>query len=70
MKSPIVRPLYSMLKVSRMTGVDRRRLVGLVEGLAIPTYRGAGRSNAIDDAGLKALLTRLGMTRDQLRPVA
>lgn len=70
MKRSNVSPLYSMRRLERMTGVDRRRLAGLVEGMGLRTYSGAGHATVIDQDGLKLLLAKLGMTADQLQPIA
>lgn len=58
--------LYSMARVSRLTGVNRQFLHGLVKGGGIPTYAGPGGAVAIDGAGLERV--RRLIARHAARP--
>ncbi len=65
MKRP--KPLYSMLKLQDLTGVDRRTLHGIILGLGLQTYQVAN-GIVIDDDGFDRLILKLGI--EDPRPVS
>ena len=53
-------PLHSMNGLSKLLGVDRKELKGIVTTLGLRTYAGTRRELFVDDDGLARLRKHLG----------